>query len=288
MIANFFRGLLAGLLLATSMEAADFSAAEALIAPGQVRLGMSIADLKSVRPKVFEGPETRRPDDVQNRMWPTLMEVIDLGKPSQASFWYLFSNDKLIGLFRTRNLVLVSPEERNAEASAAYDAFAGLLGVPRQESLLRKGEKSFVPVRADVWTDDAARLSFYFIATTKEITTAVVTPSDFPTEQVFIRPDPKRFEVEDKAAQTLADLPRSQTTGGGSAPRINGTPAFSIPSPPQPKQGMPTPSVNPPKAEQPKDDARSFGLLALVISIALVGFWIAWRAISKSDQGGAK
>jgi hypothetical protein len=287
MIVQFCRRLLAGILLATSADAADFSAAEALIAPGQVRLGMSIADLKAVRPKVFEGPETRRPDDVQNRMWPTLMEVIDLGKPSQASFWYLFSNDKLIGLLRTRNLVLVSSEGRNAEASAAYDAFAGLLGVPRQESLLRKGDRSFVPVRADVWTDDAARLSFYFIATTKEITTAVVTPSDFPTEQVFIRPDPKRFEIEDKKSQTVNDLPRSQAQAGESASRANESPA-SIPSLPQIKQRTLTPSSDLLKVEQPKADQRSVGQWAMGIVIVLVVVWLAWRVISKSHPSETK
>lgn len=280
--------LLAVMLLTATANAADPSAAEALIAPGQVTLGMSVAALKAIRPKAFDGPEASRPNDPQQRKWPTMMEVIDLGKPSQVSFWYLFSNDKLSALLRTRNLVLVSPEGRNAEASAAYHAFAGLLGEPRQEALLRKGDASFVPVRADVWTDDATRLSVYFIATTKEITTAIVAPSDFPMEQVLIRPDPNRFEVEDKASQTIADLPRSQPLSKDIAPRINKTPALSVPSLPQSKQWSPKPSVNLPKPEQPKDDEWSFGLWSLMIAIALAILWIMWRAISKSHQGVTK
>jgi hypothetical protein len=139
-----------------------------------------------------------------------------------------------------------------------------------------------------VWTDDATQLSFYFIATTKEITTAVVASSDFPMEQVLIRPDPKRFEVEDKAAQTVADLPRSPPLSGDAAPGVNKTPVPSIPSLPQPKQRSPTPSVNPPKPEQPKGDEWSFGLWTLMTAIAMAALWLMWRAISKSEQGATK
>jgi hypothetical protein len=276
------------MLLVATADAAESSAAEALIAPDQVTLGMSLASLKAVRPKVFDGPEASRPNDPQQRKWPTMMEIVDLGQPSQVSFWYLFSNDKLTGLLRTRNLVLVPPERRNVQASSLYAGFARLLGVPRQESLLRKGDVSFVPVRADVWTDDATQRIFYFIATTKEITTAVVASSDFPMEQVLIRPDPKRFEIADKAAQTVADLPRSAPLGGDAAPENNKTPALSFPSLSQPKQGSPKPFVNSPKPEQPKEDEWSLGLWVLMIAFALATLWIMWRAISKSQQGETK
>ena len=288
MTAKICRALLVGVLLVATAEAAAPSTAEVLIAPGQVALGMSLAALKAVRPKAFDGPGASRPNDPQQRKWPTMMEVIDLGQPSQVSFWYLFSNDKLSGLLKTRNLVLVSPEMRNGEASDAYDSLAELLGEPRQESLLRKGDASFVPVRADVWTDDVKRLSFYFIATTKEITIAVVAPGDFPMEQVLIRPDPKRFEVEDKTAQTVVDLPRSLPLGEGGEPRASRTLVPSIPSQSQPKQVRPTTSVNPPKADQPKDGAQSFGLWTLGIIVALGALWMAGRAISKSHCDGAK
>jgi hypothetical protein len=97
-----------------------------------------------------------------------------------------------------------------------------------------------------------------------------------------------RFEVESKADQTVTDLPRSLRSGENSVPRINRTPALSAPSLPQPKQEKPTPSVNLPNAEQLRDGEWSFLLWVLVITFALVGLWMAWRAISKSHQGGAK
>jgi hypothetical protein len=222
--------LLASLLFVADTNAAESSAAEALIAPAQVRLGMSLADLKAARPKAFDGPSASKTNDPQKRKWPTMMEVIDLGQPSQVSYWYLFSSDKLIGLLRTRNLVLVPPDAGNAEASSVYDAITGLLGASRQESLLRKSDTAFATVRADVWTDDVTRRSFYYIATTKEITTAVIAQSDFPIEQVMIRPDPKRFEIEDKGTQTITDLPRKQTVGRDGAPPApaSTTPALPV------------------------------------------------------------
>lgn len=280
--------LLAGLLLVASVDATESSVAKALIAPGDVTLGMSLAALKTVRPKVFNGPEASRPNDPEQRKWPTMMEVIDLGQPSQVSFWYLFSNDKLTGLLRTRNLVLVPPDERNAEALSAYDSFTGVLGDPRQEIFLRRGDASFVPVRADVWADNVAQLSFYFIATTKEITTAVVATSDFPMEQVLIRPDPKRFEVEDEAAQTVADLPRSQPKGEAGTATIKKVRTIPSPSLSESNQVKPTRSVNTSKAEQPDKNVQLFVLWALVITIALGALWMSWRTPSKSHQNKTK
>ena len=288
MTAKICRSLLVGVLLVATAEGAELSPAEVLIAPRRVALGMSLAALKEARPNAFEGPEASRPNDPQQRKWRTMMEVIDLGQPSQASFWYLFSNDKLSGLLKTRNLVLVSPASRNSEASDAYDAFAELLGEPRQETLLRKGDASFVLVRADVWTDDVKRISFYFIATTKEITTAVVSPSDFPMEQVLIRPDPERFEVEDKTAQTVVDLPRSQPLGGDGKLGPSKTLVPSISSQSHQKKARQTTSVNSQKADQPKDEVPSFGLWTLGIVIALGTLWMTWRTISKSHCGRAK
>lgn len=279
--------LFAVLLFVASADAAESSAAEALIAPGKVALGMSSAALKAVRPKAFDGPQASRPNDPQQRKWPTMMEVTDLGQPSQVSFWYLFANDRLTALLRTRNLVLVPPAGRIAEASSAYDALYGLLGPPRQESLLRKGDSSFVPVRADVWTDDVARLTFYFIATTKEVTTAVVAPSDFPMEQVLIRPDPKRFEVEDKAAQTVADLPRSQPQDGDGAANIKKSPTLTLPSWPKPMQAEPLPSVNQTKAQQASNNVMWWPW-ALVGAITLGFLWMSWRATSKSHRDETK
>ncbi len=85
---------------------------------------------------------------------------------------------------------------------------------------------------------------------------------------------------------------RKKTSSPGTLPsrneNPNKTPALSVPPLPQPKQWRPTPSVNTPKAEQPKNHARSFGLWALVFAIALVALWMAWRTISKSRQGGGR
>ncbi len=288
MIAKVCRILFAVILLVDSADAAESSGAEALIAPEKVTIGMSLAALKAVRPKSFDGPEAYKPADTKQRKWLTMMEIIDLGQPSQISFWYLFSNDKLTGFLRTRNLVLVPPDGRVAEASSAYDSFTGLLGEPRQESLMRKGDSSFVPVQADVWTDDVTHLSFYFIATTKEITTAVVAPSDFPIEQVFIRPDPKRFKVAENTDQSVVDLPRTRQRTAVDAEKSRKEPALPFPSLPQPNQVKQTPSVNKTKAEQTNKTYPSFELLSLVIAIALGAMWMGWRATSKSRRNSTK
>jgi hypothetical protein len=284
MIRILYLILLAIGLRATSLKAAVSSAAEALIAPAQVRLGMSLADLKAVRPKAFDGPSASKTNDPQKRKWPTMMEVIDLGQPSQVSYWYLFSSDKLVGLLRIRNLVLVQPEARNAEASSGYNAITGLLGASRQESFLRKGDTSFVTVSADVWTDDVTRRSFYYIATTKEITTVVLDQSDFPIEQVMIRPDPNRFEIEDKGTQTVTDLPRRQTTGKDGAPKIKEESSRTVPSEPQPKMEMSPAYVTSPKLSESKINQWRVSLWLLFIAIALVVLFMVKRTKKRAAQ----
>jgi hypothetical protein len=277
--------LFLGILISAALIAAESLVPEALVAPGQVTLGISLIELRVARPNAFDGPEATRPNDPQKRKWPTMMEVVDLGQPSQVSFLYLFSNDKLIGLLRTRNLVLMSPDGRIREASSAYAAFTRLLGESRQESVLRKGDSSYVPVRADVWADDVGRRSFYFIATTREITTAVVAVSDFPIEQVMIRPDPSRFDFEDKATQTVTDLPRSTVPGEGAAPIITPITKSPLPISHQRVDSRQQSSVNTPEKDQSKDDTQSFMLWTLVSTITIGVAWLALRAASKSRRG---
>ena len=127
MILRFFQVLLLSrVALSVAAEAADFAAAEAFLAPSQVKLGMSTSSLKAVRPNLFDGPEAVS-RAVPNNRCPTLMEVLDLGKPSQISYWYLLADDKLVGILRTRNLVLLDDEARNEEAMAVYQNLTVLL-----------------------------------------------------------------------------------------------------------------------------------------------------------------
>jgi hypothetical protein len=281
MIALMRLLMVAAFSLASFTDATEPSTVEALIAPPRVSLGMQVSALKAARPEAFDGPEASKPNDPQQRRWPTVMEVIDLGNPSQISFWYLFANNKLVGLLKTRNLVLETPERRNIEAVSAYLSISEFLGVPSQESFLRKGDTSFVSVRADVWTDEVSKRKFYFIATTKEITTAVIAQSDFPMEQVLIRPNPGRFQLEDKATQSVEDLPRPPYQNGDAASTIRRSPTPPVPLVQNPTQAKIVTLIGTTPEAERTDDGLWFAPWVLIIVLTLGALVKSWRTAAK-------
>ena len=196
-----------------TLLAQDFDSALSRIAPSGVRLGLSLEELRTTRPTIFEGPSARMPgsDRTGSPQFPTYMENQGLGQTGHTSYWYLLSQNKVVGVLKTTNLVGIDLEAANVAAQRMFRELAESLGNGQQESILRKGQTAFVPVRADFWKNSASGQTIYFIATDKEITVAALAPSDFPFGQVLIRPNAERFPIEAPAERTIRDLDRTSS-----------------------------------------------------------------------------
>jgi len=195
------------------VSAQNFESAISRVAPSGVYLGLDSNELKATRPDVFEGPlaatSLSSPSDAQE--FPTYMEVQGMGKPGHVSYWYLLSENKVVGVLKTTNLVGVDEEVQKESAQSLFRELASLLGHSRQESILRRGETGFVPVRADFWKDPDTGTAIYFIATDKEITVAALSQSNFPIGQILISPDAQRFPLENPTEVSIRDLERPET-----------------------------------------------------------------------------
>lgn len=201
-------GLIIFLTISSCFAVTDFLY-QKVVCPNQVEIGMEISKVRAIRASAFDGPVATSDDG--KKIWPTLMEVVDMGKDSQVSYWYLFSNGKLVGVQKTRNLNKNNiPSDVESEAGLLYSRITRALGESQIDFVVRKGEASFAQVQTDVWSEEKSGYRYFYIATTKEITVAVVSPSDFPLDQVFIRPNTKRFPIEETSAQTIKDLPRQR------------------------------------------------------------------------------
>lgn len=257
--------------IACLASAQDFNAAVETIIPEGIRLGMGVADLQQVRPTTFEGPAVALPGGQDAKMYRTLMEVQNIGAPGHLSYWYLCSHEKLVGVLLTRSLVGIDTESSKDAAQQTFSKFAQQLGSARKETLLRKGEAAFVPVRADVWRSKEGR-AIYFIATDREMTVAVVEPSDFPLAQIFIRPDPQRFPMEEPK-RTIADLERPVAIAAESAvPRVAVTPPTERTPEvqPPPKSATHTPTTAPVRVVQNETQWSASRILLLVVGSAVV------------------
>lgn len=258
-------------------SAQDFKVAADTIVPDGVRLGMGVADLKQARPTAFEGPPASLPGGQDAKTYRTLMEVQNIGVPGHLSYWYLCSREKVVGVLRTRSLVGIDPESSKQAAQQAYGQLAQQLGSARQETFLRKGEAAYVPVRADVWRSKEGG-AIYFIATDREMTVAIVEATDFPLDQVFIRPDPQRFPMEEPDKQSVFDLERpvAITTPDAPVSRVAATPLpdrtpKAEPSDESAKLTPETlPTTTPVRASQNETQWSDSRILLLVVESAVV------------------
>jgi len=194
------------LFCSSLVRAQDFETAIKEVIPQGVEIGMSSSSLKQTRPSLLDGPTAANPRGEPHQ---TFMETQGLGKPGYVSFWYLTSNNRVVGVMKTKGHAGIAESVFVNQAQRLFVDLTVTLGTPSQEKILRKADESFIPVRADVWKDPASGLMIYFVATTKEITTAVIGPSDFPLSQVFIRPDPQRFPLEQPKEVSIRDIDRA-------------------------------------------------------------------------------
>ncbi len=193
-----------------SVSAQNFESAVSRIAPSGVSLGLTVEVLKATRPDVYQGPSAAMPGlpRVDSKQFVSYMEVQGIGQPGHVSYWYLLAQNQVVGVLKTTRLVSISGEARDSAAQSLFRELTTLLGDSKQESILRKGGTAFVPVRSDVWKDSESGSAIHFIATDKEITVAALAQSNFPIEQVFIRPNPERFPLENPAEASIRDLER--------------------------------------------------------------------------------
>jgi len=192
------------------VSAQDFESAISRIAPSGVRLGLDAEELKATRPDVYQGPSAAmpKPPQTDSNQFSTYMEVQGMGKPGHVSYWYLLSQNQVVGVLKTTNLIGIDDKARVVAAQSLFRELTTLLGDSQKEPILRKGGTAFVPVRSDVWKDSESGSTIYFIATDKEITVAALAQSNFPIEQVFIRPNAERFPLENPAEASIRDLDR--------------------------------------------------------------------------------
>ncbi len=279
------------LSFAATVLAQDFDSAVSRIAPSGVRLGLSLEELRATRPTVFEGPSATMPgsDRTASPQFPTYMENQGIGQAGHTSYWYLLSQNKVVGILKTTSLVSIDLKAGNLAAQRLFSELSELLGTQQQESILRKGQIGFVPVRADVWKNAATGQAIYFIATDKEITVAALAQSDFPLGQVLIRPNAERFPIEAPAERTIRDLERTSPPQAESkqAP-VQAVPAFDIASKPVTKSAVASdqstvhePSIKPPA----KKVENRFWLLFVVFGTAIIaGVAIAVRYFGKRSR----
>ena len=192
------------------VSAQNFESAISRIVPSGVRLGLDAEELKANRENLYEGPSAALPGSSQadSMRFATYMEIQGMGKPGHVSYCYLLSENSVVGVIKTTSLIGIHNEAQRTSAQSLYGEFTDLLGFSQQQLILRKGTTAFVPVRSDVWKDPESGSAIYFIATDKEITVAALAQSNFPIEQVFIRPDAERFPIESPAEASIRDLDR--------------------------------------------------------------------------------
>lgn len=240
-----------GLCWRPALKALDFDAAIRQISPPGVLLGTTATQLKTERANLFEGPSAFLPSIVGSQQapktFPTFMENQGVGRPGSLSYWYLVSEDRVVGILRTKSMVGLSPEVGVAEAQRLLSGLARLLGDARQETLLRKGAVAFVPVRADVWNDSTSGRTIYFVATDREITVAAVEASDFPLGQVFVQPNTERFALEKDTERTVHDIAR---------PAVNASTSEASAMPAREAEQLPV-AANPPVINAPKHPANA-------------------------------
>ncbi len=211
MMRKCFCGILLCLGIPNWASGSTFDAVVKRIIPSGVSLGASVEDLRLARQNVFAGPgiimptPSGAPEAQQNE---SFMEIVNMGQPGFQSFWYLCSRGRVVGVLNVKSLQGLPSDSSQVEARNLFAYFARELGASEQEELMRKGQDAFVPVRADTWVDRQTGLKIYYIATDHELTVAAVTQSAFPLEQIFIRPDPHRFRIEQPAKRTLRDIDR--------------------------------------------------------------------------------
>ena len=169
-----------------------FAALEKMIIPENVSLGMSPEDFTASRPAALEGPTPL--GGVEGAL--SFTEILNQGSSTQVAYWYFFYEGKLGGVLKTQVAGLIGAEQSQVQARETYVHLVNLLGEPRSEPVLRNGESGLVTVQAETWRDDAVGCTACFIATTQEITTALVVPSHFPLNRIFLSPDPERFATE--------------------------------------------------------------------------------------------
>jgi hypothetical protein len=191
-------------------KAQDFDAAISRVFPSGVYFGLNADQLKATRQKIFEGPAASIPGSPQvvSNQFTSYMEIEGLGKPRSISYWYLLSENKVVGVLKITNTIGIDDQARMKSAQQLFNELTASLGGSQKESILRKGKTAFVPVRADVWKDRKNGSEIYFIATNAEITVAALTQSDFPTEQILIRPNAERFPLEKPADASIVDIDR--------------------------------------------------------------------------------
>lgn len=180
--------------------------------PGNVKIGISVEELRRLRPEIVEGPVAQVPEDSQEgQIFPIYLENIDLGTPQAAAYWYLTQNETLVGCLKIRNVSLVtSKEELGKRVAQAFSPLALAYGDPEKTVAVRGGSNGYVKLTLDRWHLPKVG-SVYFLATNREITTGFIQHDSFPEGSVFLKPDPTKFpddSFEDKQAPSVVDLAR--------------------------------------------------------------------------------
>jgi hypothetical protein len=144
--------------------------------------------------------------------------------------------------------------------------------------VLRNGESGLVTVQAEIWRDDAAGCTACFIATTQEITTALVVPSHFPLNRIFMSPDPERFatemEPENDQSVNILNYHLTAVEAGAVPDDQKSTPSLSVLDP------LPTVVSRPVAPSQRQIIARASGALAWTLLGGLLALVLcaAWRS----------
>jgi len=189
----------------SSANAQNYKTIVREILPQGVELGISSESIKKLRSASFDGPTAA---DAQGGQYRTFMEIEGRGAPGATIYWYLCSNDRIVGALRTKNLFGVDDAKSVDEAQRIFLEIRKELGDSTQIATIKKGTRAFISVKTDVWKDSSSGLKIYFLATTKEITVAAIAPSDFPMAQVFIEPDARRFPLESRDERKIYDIER--------------------------------------------------------------------------------
>jgi hypothetical protein len=180
--------------------------------PGNVKMGISVSDLKHLRPDLNEGPIARVQAVGQEfKAFPIYLESINLGTDQASAYWYLIQDDTLVGCLNIRNVSLVvSKEELSKRVTRAYGPLLQAYGDPEEEVAVRGGSNGFVKLKLNRWRIPEVG-SVFFMATNQEITTGFIQLNSFPENSVFLKPNPEKFpndSYDNSPVASVVDIER--------------------------------------------------------------------------------
>lgn len=178
--------------------------------PRDLHFRMTESELANQKSGLFPGPSVL-PDN-GGSSFKTFMEIDGMGSPGHRSYYYLFEDNELHGVVQTTSLLGIEKAEATRIAALNYKKVLELVtGQPDTTEILRADGGGFSRVTLETWSiDDDPGMKVFHVSTNCESTVGVLYgKTHFPTDQLFVSSDDKRFQGQIGNNGTIVDVSRA-------------------------------------------------------------------------------